>query len=338
MAITVLNAADANKKLKVMCYGTWGTGKTVFALGFPDPLVVDMEGGADLYGGQYKFDVVRTRSVADLVEVLDMVRKDGGQRWKTLVVDPVTVLYESLLTAHQANVERRILTYNADPKNRNRQKSIEDAGLTPRDWNRLKRRLYDMLIEAANANVHLVLTAHSKDITEQVWEFGEQVSKVVGQRPSFDRDGGYYPDVVLYFYTEGERFFVRVEKGRAGIVRTGQIIEAPSFAIFQPFLAATGNDKADQTVQQVPVTSEAEERDLQLVIQDDNPRPAVTNASKVRRLIELAKLLKVRATTWANTLGEYGATTEGELSAKDLDALLERMEAAYQKTMELDAQ
>jgi len=334
MAVQVLKASDAKKKLKVMCYGTWGTGKTLFALGFPSPLVVDMEGGADLYGGQFKFDVVRTRSVADVVEVLDMVRKDGGKRWKTLVIDPVTVLYESLLTAHQANAERRILNYNANPKNRDRQKPLEDAALAPRDWNRLKRRLYDMLIEATNANVHLVLTAHAKDVTETKTVFGEVVSEVVGHRPDFDRGGGYYPDVVLFFYMEGVKFMARAEKGRAGIVQTGQIIQNPSFSLFQPFLEQTGSDTADQTTEAPHVTADSQQRDLDLVAGDDAPTPAVANASKVNRLVELAGLLKVRKETWLNTLGEYGATNEGELSAKDLAALLERMETAYQKVLD----
>jgi len=333
MAITVLKATDAKKKLKVMCYGTWGTGKTVFALGWPSPLVVDMEGGADLYGGQYSFDVVRTRSVADVMEVLELVKKDRGQTWKTLVIDPVTVLYESLLTAHQANAERRILNYNAKPDNRNRQKALEDAALTPRDWNKLKRRLYDILIEATNANVHLVLTAHTKDVTETKMQYGEMVSEVVGQRPDFDRGGAYYPDVVLFFYTEGTRFLARVEKGRAGIVQTGQIIQSPSFATFQPFLEATGSDEADQTTKAPTTTTDTDERDLDLVIGDDSPRPAVTHAVKVNRLVELAKLLKLRKETWLNTLGEYGASNEGELSEKDMNALLERMEAAYAKTV-----
>lgn len=134
MAVRVQHAKFVRKRLKVAVFGEAGTGKTLFGLSFPRPLVVDMESGTDLYGGGHTFDVVHTTSVADVLEVLQMIRSDNGKTWDTLVIDPATLVYSALIEAHTSVAEAR---QEAFARKKGYAFNVETVGLTQRDWGKL---------------------------------------------------------------------------------------------------------------------------------------------------------------------------------------------------------
>ena len=52
-------ASALSRRIKLLLWGDAGSGKTTLALQFPRPAMIDLEGGADLYGGKFDFDVFR---------------------------------------------------------------------------------------------------------------------------------------------------------------------------------------------------------------------------------------------------------------------------------------
>ena len=83
-------AALKPRKIKLFLWGSWGTGKTITALQFPRPAVLDLDGGADLYGKKYKFDVLKSTSLAEIKKGIDYLVSNPGV-YETLVVDPITI-------------------------------------------------------------------------------------------------------------------------------------------------------------------------------------------------------------------------------------------------------
>ena len=56
-------AKSVTKKLKLFLWGPPGGGKTTLSLQFNKPVVIDLEGGSDLYGDAFQFDVLRATSI-----------------------------------------------------------------------------------------------------------------------------------------------------------------------------------------------------------------------------------------------------------------------------------
>ena len=61
-------AESLEKRLKLFVWGDSGVGKTTLALQFPQPVVIDLEGGTDLYGDSFNFAVKRVSTAGEVVE------------------------------------------------------------------------------------------------------------------------------------------------------------------------------------------------------------------------------------------------------------------------------
>lgn len=89
------------KRLKALFYGAAGVGKTTCAIQFPRPYLIDTERGAendqyvkllDAAGGAYFF----TTDPDELIEEIISLLKEKHE-YKTLIIDPLTVIYNDLL-------------------------------------------------------------------------------------------------------------------------------------------------------------------------------------------------------------------------------------------------
>jgi hypothetical protein len=96
------------KRLKALFYGPAGVGKTMAAIQFPAPYLIDTERGAEnagyvaalkAAGGAYWFTV-------DADEMIEEVRNllSTKHKYRTLVIDPLTVLYNDLLDKSSASL------------------------------------------------------------------------------------------------------------------------------------------------------------------------------------------------------------------------------------------
>jgi hypothetical protein len=83
MGGTVINIISGVTKhpQRVTIYGTGGVGKTTFSTKFPQPVIIDTEGGAD------SIDVARTDRIRSWGELVDAVKEILGLDYKTVVLD-----------------------------------------------------------------------------------------------------------------------------------------------------------------------------------------------------------------------------------------------------------
>ena len=82
-------------RVKALISGDTGSGKTSIALNFPKVCVLDTERGTTAYAGKKDFEVLHTTSYEAMSRAVDyLLKNDHG--YETLVIDPITVLWESL--------------------------------------------------------------------------------------------------------------------------------------------------------------------------------------------------------------------------------------------------
>lgn len=77
--------------LKVLLFGAAGSGKTVAALSFPKPAVIDLDGGSVIYNPT---DVFRASTPTEVESAVAFIREDNGRTFQTLVIDPITTIYD----------------------------------------------------------------------------------------------------------------------------------------------------------------------------------------------------------------------------------------------------
>lgn len=209
-------AEQVRPKVKCLVYGPSGVGKTYFGLTAPGKVaVIDTEGGTAFYagrGGLSEFDVLPTKTFHDVTRAIGYLATHPGE-YETLVIDPVTVLYETLQDA--AQVKRATVRRN------------EDADLEMLDWQRIKRAYKALMTDLVNLPLHVIVIAREADLTEERMN-GQRKERVkIGVRPDAEKSTPYYFDTVIRLVpVSGGREAV-VEKDRTGTIPAG--VKAPSF-------------------------------------------------------------------------------------------------------------
>ena len=204
------------KRLKVLIYGPAGVGKTTAAIQFPRPYLLDTERGAendqyvdllDASGGA----VFGTTSFDDIVQEVRTLASESHD-FRTLVIDPITVIYDDLV----ASWEKRVGTdfgrgYSAAKK----------------QWKRLTALL-------STLDMNVVMTSHAKN---QYAEGGGL--KIVGMTFDGPKGADYYHDLVLEVSKESDGT-------RTATVRKSRIVgfpEGESFEFSYPEVARRYGDE-----------------------------------------------------------------------------------------------
>lgn len=223
-------AEQVSPRVKCLVYGAPGVGKTYLALTAPGPIaVIDTEGGTAFYAnrvgqnGLSPFDVLPTKTFAQVEQAIAYLRTVPGA-YQTLVVDPVTVLYETLQDAAQ---HRRAQTRND-----------AEADLEMLDWQRIKRAYKRLMTDLVNLPMHVVVTAREGDITEMR---GKERIKI-GFKPDAEKNTGYYFDTILRLVAAGQgKREAIVEKDRTGSHALNARVPGASFAkLFDKALGMEG--------------------------------------------------------------------------------------------------
>jgi DNA polymerase III delta prime subunit len=175
------------KRLKMFLYGPAGVGKTTAAIQFPRSYVIDAEKGAANYDKLIRASGSVVLETNDMSEVIAEVRALLTEKhdYRTLVIDPITTLYNDLLE----KCEHKVGT---------------DFGRHYGEANKTMKRLAN-LIMALDMNV--VVTAHAKT------EYGQNLAKL---GYTFDgwRQLDYWFDLVVELTKKGKRRNARVTKTR----------------------------------------------------------------------------------------------------------------------------
>ena len=253
--------------MKVLAYGFEGTGKTLFALSFPDIILIDTEAGSTFYlsgeEGKNVKGVLRTQGYKKYEEALSEVARDWDKlEMQTLVTDSVTKLRQNLSDT----------IINVDIK-RNKRNGMADAelnsNLSMRSWGKIgeiSKRHQNIKIDLSN-NVNIVDIAQAKEIKDDN-------QQVIDIRPDMDKSSPYDYDLKLFLFTKKDsdgttKFYARVDKDRTKKYKTGDIIENPSFALWSNTLGDSDNrvetNYSDDQKQDEEAYAEETEKDNQTI-------------------------------------------------------------------------
>lgn len=173
------DATPEQRRLKMYIYGSHGTGKTVTSLHFPDPAVIDFDGGTDHYTRFFKFKRLRTTDIDAAIQSVDELIKDPSGV-KTLVIDSITKFWELLQEKHL----KRLRVKKGNPA----------YTFQPLDYKAIKGDLKAFINKLLALDVNIIATAQTKNIFSQ--DAGEFM-KVIGTEPDGPKEAPYLFDVVL---------------------------------------------------------------------------------------------------------------------------------------------
>jgi hypothetical protein len=190
---------EVKSGLKFLIYGATGTGKTWFALSFPEIVGIDTEDGwaryVDKPVGKNITGILTSSSASDLEEALEEIEEELLGTFKTFALDSYTKIYENQQFALQSLAEKR---------QRRKGQSDEDVGMSVRDWGKLKlntKRIQATQLMLASKGVNIVNVAQEADIKEKRGENWV----VVGHKPDLSKGVEFDYDVVLRFITEDDK-------------------------------------------------------------------------------------------------------------------------------------
>jgi predicted ATP-dependent serine protease len=170
MSLRAKKPEAVTKRLKLFMYGPAGVGKTTAAIQFPNSYIIDCEKGAENYDKLITASNSVVFQTTDINEVIHEVKALLTEKhdYRTLVIDPITTIYNDLLEKCEQQVG-------------------SDFGRHYGAANKIMKRLAN-LIMALDMNV--VITAHAKK------EYGQNLS-VIGQTFDGWRQLDYWFDLVV---------------------------------------------------------------------------------------------------------------------------------------------
>lgn len=201
MALRAKKPMIIESRLKALFYGCAGVGKTMAAIQFPRPYIIDTEGSTnkpqyvkqiDKSGGAVLMTVDFDDMINELKELLT-VKHD----YKTLVIDSLTNLYNDLLE----KAEKKVGT---------------EFG---RHYGEANKRMKQLLNLLFRIDMNVIITSHSKN------EYGQNLS-VLGQTFDCYKKLDYLFDLVFEIQKRGDK--------RVGIVKKSRIETFPDNDTF-PF-------------------------------------------------------------------------------------------------------
>lgn len=194
MALRAKKPEAIQKRLKALFYGAAGVGKTTAAIQFPKPYLIDTEKGSE--NDQYTKLLQNAGGVvfqtSDFSELMAEVKALLVEKheYKTLIIDPLTTLYNDLLDKSAI-------------------KNGTDFGRHYSDANKQIKHLIAMLLRL---DMNVIITSHAKN------EYGQNMS-VLGQTFDCYKKLDYLFDLVFEIQKRG--------KDRVGLVKKSRIEAFP---------------------------------------------------------------------------------------------------------------
>ena len=235
--------ADVKRKksLKILLFGGYGSGKTHFALkatpGYT--LIFDAESGADLFEGREGFDFdywldddgLKTASIKELNKAIDYLQSDeGSKKYKTFIIDPISDIWDSIQEQRSEYKDIKAKEKGKDVANRN---EAELESFNVKDWGDMKRIYKGMMLRLKNLPQNVFLIAREKEISEtkpdgsliRTGEYTYDAEKSTGHAVDFS--------IRLVFDEKTKKRWAQISKTRSDGLEMGQIIENPTFVLFE---------------------------------------------------------------------------------------------------------
>lgn len=177
------------KRLKALFYGAAGVGKTTAAINFPSVYLVDTEKGAE--NTQYTRTlserggaIFQTSDFDELIKEVKLLLSEKHS-YKTLVIDPLTVLYNDLLDKSAI-------------------KNGTEFGKHYGEANKKVKHLLNLLLRL---DMNVIITSHSKN------EYGQNLA-VLGQTFDCYKKLDYLFDLVFEITKQGKERIGFIKKSR----------------------------------------------------------------------------------------------------------------------------
>lgn len=201
MALKGKKPAMIEQRLKALFYGCAGVGKTMAAIQFPKPYIIDTEGSTNKpqYVKQIEKSDGAVLMTVDFDEMVNELKEllTTKHDYKTVVIDSLTNLYNDLLE----KAEKKVGT---------------EFG---RHYGEANKRMKQLLNLLFRIDMNVIITAHSKN------EYGANLA-VLGQTFDCYKKLDYLFDLVFEVQKRGDK--------RSGIVRKSRIESFPDTETF-PF-------------------------------------------------------------------------------------------------------
>jgi hypothetical protein len=218
-------AINLCKWLKLFLWGDSGVGKTWLALHFPKVAVIDLEGGTDLYGQKFDFEVFRVSEAYEVMAAVDWLLTNRHD-FQTLVIDPISVYWDAL----QKKWSEVFLQRNKGSKGFRH----EYYDFQPKDWLTIKSELKELIRKLTILNMHVVVTAREKPLYAD-----SGFMRAIGTTFDGEKSLPYLFDTIVRLYRDDKnRFMGRCLKDRSGRL-PGDDFEV-SFAVFERLLGTDG--------------------------------------------------------------------------------------------------
>lgn len=189
MALRGVKPEKVEKRLKGLFYGSAGVGKTTAAIQFPRPYLIDTEKGAE--NDQYTKLLQKAGGVifqtTDFDEVVKEVKSllTEKHEFKTLIIDPLTTLYNDLL-------------------DKSALKNGTDFGRHYAEANKKVNHLINLLLRL---DMNVIITSHAKAI------YGDNMS-VLGNTFDCYKKLDYLFDLVFEIQKRGKHRVALIKKSR----------------------------------------------------------------------------------------------------------------------------
>jgi hypothetical protein len=189
MALKAKKPAMIESRLKALFYGNAGVGKTMAAIQFPKPYIIDTEGSTNKPQYVKAIDKVdgAVLMTVDFDEMVNEVREllTTQHDYKTLVIDSLTLLYNDLLE----KAERKVGT---------------EFG---RHYGEANKRMKQLLNLLFRLDMNVIITCHSKN------EYGQNLA-VLGQTFDGYKKLDYLFDLVFEIQKRGNHRVGLIKKSR----------------------------------------------------------------------------------------------------------------------------
>jgi len=201
MTLRAVKPIAVKKRLKAFFYGKAGVGKTTAAIQFPRPYLIDTEKGAE--NNQYVHLLNKANGVyyptSDFDDLMAEVKAllTEKHEYKTLIIDPLTIIYNDLLDKSALKVGT-------------------DFGRHYSEADKKIRVLFNLLLRL---DMNVIITAHAKN------EYGQNMS-ILGQTFDCYKKADYLFDLVFEIQKRGQ--------DRVGIIKKSRIEAFPDGETF-PF-------------------------------------------------------------------------------------------------------
>lgn len=287
MALKAQKPEVKEKRLKMFLFGPPGSRKTTSAIQFPKSVLIDMEKGSENYAETINKSgsvVLQTTSPDEVLEEIKALLTEKHE-YKTLILDPVTIFYEST----QEKWTRIFEKYITDGKN----KELQDFGM--RYWGRVKSNYKSMLRMLLRLDMNIIMTAHQKDI------YGSSMNKI-GVGPDSMKGDNYFFDNVFQLNVSNDRAIATTIKQRSEPLYPPRFPEQFEWS-YENFCKFYGKEVIEREASPVVMASEEQ-------------------VARVKQLIEVIKVPDTQIEKWFTTfdVDEWEETT-GEQIQKCIELM-----------------